>query len=105
MSDGLSMAHSGMRFSLISRELIAELGGEPEPLIRAAGVPTNAFENPDIYIDAECLVDYLELAAEICDCPEFGLLHGSRLPMGIFGQIWLLMRDAESVSAALHCFA
>ena len=87
-----------------SRELIAELGGEPETIVRAAGVPSYAFETPNVYIDAECLIDYLELAAEACDCPEFGLLHGSRLPMGIFGQIWLLMRDAESVLAALQCF-
>lgn len=87
-----------------SRELIAELGGEPETIARAAGVPAYAFETPDVYIDAECLIDYLELAAEACDCPEFGLLHGSRLPMGIFGRIWLLMRDAESVFAALQCF-
>ena len=87
-----------------SQELIAALGGEPETIIRAAGVPTYAFETPNVYIDAECLIDYLELAADACDCPEFGLLHGSRLPMGIFGQIWLLMRDAESVFAALQCF-
>ncbi len=87
-----------------SRELITELGGDPEAVIRAAGVPPYAFETPDIYFDAENLVDYLELAAEFCDCPQFGLLHGSRLPMGIFGQIWLLMRDAESVAAALQCF-
>jgi len=88
-----------------SQELIAELGGDPKAVTRAARVPPYAFETPDIYIDAECLVDYLELAAEHCDCPEFGLIHGSRLPMGIFGQIWLLMRDAESVHAALQCFA
>ena len=87
-----------------SRELITELGGDPEPIMRAAGVPAHAFEAPDVYIDAACLIDYLELAAEACDCPEFGLLHGSRLPMGIFGQIWLMMRDAESVFAALECF-
>jgi len=87
-----------------SQELITELGGDPETIRRAAGVPISAFEKPDVYIDAESLIDYLELAAQACDCPEFGLLHGSRLPMGIFGQIWLLMRDAETVSAALSCF-
>lgn len=87
-----------------SQELIAELGGDPETIRRAAGVPISAFEKPDVYIDAECLIDYLELASQACDCPEFGLLHGSRLPMGIFGQIWLMMRDAETVYAALECF-
>ena len=65
-----------------SRELITELGGDPEAVWRAADVPAAAFEAPDIYIDAQCLVDYLELAADVCDCPEFGLLHGSRVPMG-----------------------
>jgi AraC-like DNA-binding protein len=93
------------RASLIgSRELIVELGGDPDAISRAARVPAYAFETPDVYIDAECLIDYLELAAQGCNCPEFGLLHGTRLPMGIFGQIWLLMRDAESVYAALQCF-
>lgn len=98
---------SGIVFSaslIGSRELIAELGGDAEAISRAAGVPAYAFDAPDVYIDAACLIDYLELAAQACDCPEFGLLHGTRLPMGIFGQIWLLMRDAESVYAALQCF-
>lgn len=87
-----------------SQELIAEFGGDPKAVSRAARVPLNAFDTPGIYIDAECLIDYLELAAKACDRPDFGLIHGSRLPMGIFGQIWLLMRDAETVSAALRCF-
>ena len=87
-----------------SQELIADLGGDPEALARAAGIPPHAFDTPDVYINAECLIDYLELAAQACRCPEFGLLHGSRLPMGIFGQIWLLMRDAQTVRAALECF-
>jgi AraC-like DNA-binding protein len=87
-----------------SRELIAELGGDPDTVISAARVPVSAFETADIFIDAESLIDYLELAAEHCNCPEFGLIHGSRLPMGIFGHIWLLMRDAKTVRAALQCF-
>ena len=87
-----------------SRELIGELGGDPDTVMRAARVPVSAFETADIFIDAERLVDYLELAAEHCNCPEFGLIHGSRLPMGIFGHIWLLMRDAKTVHAALQYF-
>ena len=87
-----------------TRELIREMGGEPEAPIRAARVPPYAFDSPDIYFDAECFVDYLELAAEACRCPEFGLIHASRWPMGVFGQIWLLMRDAETVAAALRCY-
>ena len=87
-----------------SQELIEELGGNPHTVARAAGVPASAFETPDIFIRAKCLVDYLELAAEHCNCPEFGLIHGSRLPMGIFGHIWLLMRDAKTVGGALQCF-
>lgn len=87
-----------------SQELITKLGGDAEAISRAARVPAHAFETPDVYIGAECFINYLELAALGCDCPEFGLLHGSRLPMGIFGQIWLLMRDAESVYASINCF-
>lgn len=87
-----------------SRELISSLGGDPEAIARAARVPDYAFDAPDLYIDAERLVDFLEISAQACNCPQFGLLHGSRLPMGIFGQVWLLMRDAASVRAALECF-
>lgn len=87
-----------------TRELIRELGGEPEAVIRAADVPAYAFDSPDIFFNAESFIDYLELAAETCQCPQFGLIHASRWPLGVFGQIWLLMRDAETVAAALQCY-
>ena len=53
--------------------LIAELGGAPDRVARAAGIPAEAFTNPDMSIDGAALASYFELAAMHCSTEDFGL--------------------------------
>ena len=47
-------------------DLIAELGGSPDRVARAAGIASKAFADPDMNIDGAALASYLELAAMHC---------------------------------------
>ncbi|MBK6657767.1 MAG: AraC family transcriptional regulator ligand-binding domain-containing protein [Proteobacteria bacterium] len=60
---------------------------------------------PDLFVRAAAMVDFLELAARACQAPDFALRHAQRLPLGILGQGWMIMRAADSVGAALRDFA
>jgi AraC-like DNA-binding protein len=88
-----------------ARELIVELGGEPEALATAAGLPLRVFDEPDIYVRAAQVVDFLELAATTGHCPDFGLRQARRLPLGILGQGWMIMRAAATIGEALRDFS
>lgn len=92
-----------------SRELITELGGKPAELARRARLPARVFDEPDIFVPAASIVDFLELAAQSVACPTFALEHARRLPLGlrglgIRGQGWMFMRAARNVREALHDF-
>jgi AraC-like DNA-binding protein len=92
-----------------SRELITELGGKPADLARRARLPARVFDEPDIFVPAAGIVDFLELAAQSVACRTFALEHARRLPLGlrglgIRGQGWMFMRAARNVREALHDF-
>lgn len=87
-----------------TRELIAELGADPEPLVANSGLPLRAFEEPDLYVRADRVLDYFELAADACRRPEFALIHARRLPLATLGHGWMIMRSAETIGDALMDF-
>ncbi|MCC6707746.1 MAG: AraC family transcriptional regulator ligand-binding domain-containing protein [Gammaproteobacteria bacterium] len=88
-----------------ARELLVEHGQDPITLAAAAELSPRAFDEPDLFVRAAAVVDFLELAARACEAPDFGLRHAERLPMGILGQGWMIMRAADTVGAALRDFA
>ena len=88
-----------------ARELLLEQGIDPTPLAQQAGLPPRAFDEPDLFVRAAAVVDFMELAAQACRSEAFGLRHARRLPLGILGQGWMIMRAADSVGAALRDFA
>lgn len=87
-----------------TRRLIAELGGDAAALAAEAGLSPRAFEAPDMFLPAGPIVDFLELAARRCRCPDFALRHARRLPLGRRDQGWTLMRSAPTVREALRDF-
>jgi AraC-like DNA-binding protein len=95
---------SGMVRSIALRgchNLIAELGGSPERVARAAGIPNAAFTDPDMSIDGAALASYFELAAMHCSTEDFGLRLARRQGLQILGPIWVLARSAATVREAL----
>lgn len=87
-----------------AREVLRELGVDADAVARRAGLPVRAFDDPALYVLAERIIEYFELAAEVSGREDFGLLHAHRLPLGMLGQGWMLMRAAATVGEALRDF-
>jgi AraC-like DNA-binding protein len=87
-----------------ARELVVEHGQDVTALATAAELSPRAFDEPDLFVRAAAVVDFLELAARACDSPAFALQHARRLPLGVLGQGWMIMRAADTVGAALRDF-
>ncbi|MGE0858851.1 MAG: helix-turn-helix domain-containing protein [Gammaproteobacteria bacterium] len=87
-----------------ARELLAELGVDSDTVAREAGLSARVFDDPGLYVQAGRLIDYLELAAIASQRPDFGLLHARRLPLGMLGAGWTIMRAANTIDEALHDF-
>jgi len=99
---------SGMIKSIALRgcqELIAELGGTPDRVARAAGVDPRAFVDPDIAINGGVVATYFELAAMHCGADDFGLRLARRQGLQILGPVWILARSASSIREALDDIA
>lgn len=92
-----------------SRELVTELGGDADKLARQVGLPARVFDEPDLFVPAGQIVDFLELAAQRCHCPAFALRQVRRLPLGqhgldIRGQRWMSAADVGTLRVALSTF-
>ena len=86
-------------------ELIAELGGSPESLAREVGLPPEALVQRDIQVRASQMVRLFELAAARCNARDFGLRLARRQGLQVLGPLWVLIRNAPSVRAALSDLA
>ena len=87
-----------------ARELVIELGANSAEVASDAGLLERAFEDPELFVQANHIIDYFELAAAACKRPDFGLMHAERLPLGILGQGWMIMRAAETIEQSLIDF-
>ena len=67
------------------RELVAELGGDPVRLLRAAKIKSTAFDEHASFIRFGAAVDLLERSARDLACADFGLRLAARQDIGILG--------------------
>ncbi|MFB7708867.1 AraC family transcriptional regulator [Streptomyces sp. NPDC056105] len=85
--------------------LVTSLGGQPEPLLRQAGIRPEAVSDPDEYIPYRSLVAVLDLAARRYECPDFGLRLSTHQGLDILGPVGVIGRHAASVGEALDSIA
>lgn len=83
------------------RELAAQLGQVPEPLLRRFGLPTAMFGDPELRIPYGDACRLLEACAEEWRCPDFGLRLGQAQKLDILGPIGLVARISDTVGDAL----
>lgn len=83
--------------------LLAERGIDAAPILAAAGLPAAPL-SPEAKVPFSAAVQLLEQAAEITDCPEFGLVLGQRFRLDHHGVIGELMRTAPTLGRALQQF-
>lgn len=74
----------------------------PTLLLREAGLPRDAQENPDSLISFERFAVLLELCSQASGNPNFGLQLGLHQGVGIFGSLLYLARNSTNVGEALR---
>ena len=85
------------------RELVAELGGDPVRLLRAAKITSTAFDQPASLISFGAVIQLLERSARDLACPDFGFRLAERQDIGILGPLAVAMRSSATVGEAMRC--
>jgi len=84
--------------------LVAELGGDPAALLRAAGVRERDVGNYDAFIPYRAAIRALESAAEATATADFGRRLAQRQGIEILGPVGVAARTAATVGDALAIF-
>jgi len=84
------------------RELVAELGGDPGRLLRAAKIKSAAFDQPTSLISFGVITKLMERSAVDLHCPDFGLRLAERQDIGILGPLAVAMRHSPTVGEAMR---
>jgi AraC-like DNA-binding protein len=82
--------------------LIRQVGGDPETILREAGLDPTVLAAPGNRISYDALLRTLELAAERADCPHFGLIAGQSWQLADLGLLGELMLNSPRVESALQ---
>lgn len=77
--------------------VLAEFGTDAVALARDIGIDPAALTDPDMPVPVSLLLDFYEEAAEVADCPTFGLRMAARTGMAVIGPLWLLLRQARTL--------
>ncbi|MEW6472167.1 MAG: AraC family transcriptional regulator [Actinomycetota bacterium] len=87
------------------RELVAELGVDPDALLRAAGISPEAVGDPDAFIALRAGVEAVEAAAAVTGSLDFGRRLAERQGIEILGPVGVAARTAPTVGRALESIA
>jgi AraC-like DNA-binding protein len=83
-------------------ELVRELGGDPDALLRQAGIDPVLARTDGACIEYRSLLELMRLAAESLECPEFGLrlavLQGGNRAIGPIG---VVMKNSKTLGQAI----
>ncbi|MFI5657938.1 AraC family transcriptional regulator [Streptomyces sp. NPDC051684] len=85
--------------------LVRSLGGDPDALLRQAGIRPEAIDDPDEYVPYRSLVMAVDLAAARLGQPDFGLRLSAHQGLDILGPVGVIGRHAASVGDALDRIA
>ncbi|KXF51971.1 AraC family transcriptional regulator [Rhodococcus sp. SC4] len=85
-------------------ELVAELGGDPDLLLRTAGIRTADVGRFDSFFTYLALIQALETAAASTGTPDFGRRLAQRQGIEILGPVGVAARTAATVADALATF-
>jgi AraC-like DNA-binding protein len=82
-------------------EVARQVGLDPRPLLREAGLDLMVLEDPDRRVSAAAVVSLLESAAETSGCETFGLRMAESRRLADFGAVSLLMAHQPTLRDAL----
>jgi len=82
-------------------QVLSDLGVAPRRVFARAGVKLAAFRDPESRISLEALGRLFEMAVELANCPDIGLLVGTRFTLKNLGAVGDLMSNSRTVGDAL----
>ncbi|MEU1996456.1 AraC family transcriptional regulator [Nocardia gamkensis] len=85
------------------RDVVTQLGGDPEALAVEAGLPLAALDSDDVLIPELVSVRTLEFAARRLECFDLGLRMATRQDLSALGPLALAIRAAPTAADALEC--
>ncbi len=85
--------------------LVTELGGDPDKLLRAAGIRPQDIDNFDVCLPLRAVLGAIESAAEATATPDFGRQLAQRQGIEIIGPVGAAARTAATVADALGIFS
>ncbi|MES1156294.1 MAG: AraC family transcriptional regulator ligand-binding domain-containing protein [Alphaproteobacteria bacterium] len=83
------------------RELVSELGGDPDALLRAAHLDVASRGSPDAYISFRAVATLLERTASELKCPDFGMRLAERRSEDSLGPLAIVMQNAETARESI----
>ena len=86
------------------RELVAELGGDADGLLRAVGLNSDAVGEYGAFLDYRRMLHALESAARQTGTADFGRRLAARQGIEILGSVGAAARSAPTVAEALATF-
>jgi AraC-like DNA-binding protein len=85
--------------------LVTELGGDPDNLLRAAGIRPQDVDNYDVALSFRAVLQAIESAAVTTATPDFGRRLAQRQGIEIIGPVGAAARTAATVADALAVFS
>ena len=82
-------------------ELVTSLGGDADQLLRARGVDPAAAGDYDRFLSSAAAAAVVADAAEVLDCPDFGMRLAREQGVQILGPVAVIIRNAETFASAL----
>lgn len=82
--------------------LMRDLGADPEPVLRASGIPLDAVGDIDSFVGYSRVMAVLESAARVTDAPDFGLQLAQRQDIDILGPVSAAALSAPTVGEGIE---
>jgi AraC-like DNA-binding protein len=112
LSAGDKPSHLGLEHTIVSEivraetlrgfgDVVRELGGDGEALLRASGIDPAALADGDAYISYRRVISAIERAASELNAPDFGLRLAQATGASMLGPLSVAMYNAETVRAAI----
>lgn len=84
------------------RQVVTELGGDPDHLARRCGLPTAALDSDELLVEDLAIALLLETAAAELDCPDLGLRVAGLQDLDMLGPVAVAVKNARSATQALE---